>query len=83
MWYLQENFTNKSHLVEHFRIHLGEKPFGCAECGKLFTQASNRNKHIRNCHKELSKEQQSELKCKIQRSILYDYLKRISDYNSK
>ena len=70
-------------MVTHFRIHLGEKAFGCAECGKWFTAASNRNYHLRNHHKELSKEQQSNLKCKIQRSIVHDYLKTISEHNSK
>ena len=69
-----KKFAHKCNLIEHFRIHLGEKPFGCAECGKWFTQSSQRNTHIRSIHNELSKEQQSELKCKIPRSIVYDYL---------
>ena len=79
----KKKFTQKGHLVEHFRIHLGEKPYGCAECRKWFTKAFSRNRHIRNCHKILSKEQQSKLKCKIQRSIVYDYLKTTFEYTSK
>ena len=79
----KKKFYHKGHIVKHFWIHLGEKPYGCAECGKWFTQASGRNNHIRTYHMELSKEQQSELKCKIQRSIVYDYLKTIDEYNSK
>ena len=69
-----KKFSLKGGLVEHFRIHLGEKPYGCAECGKWYTKSSIRCRHIRECHKNLSKEQQSNLKCKIKRSIVYDYL---------
>ena len=58
-----KKFSLKGHLIEHFRIHLGEKPYGCAKCEKWFTKISNRDRHIRIVHKELSKEQQSELKC--------------------
>ena len=67
-------FSLKSDLVKHFRIHLGEKPYGCAECEKWFTHIAARNQHLRSCHKELTSEQQSELKCEIPRSIVYVYL---------
>ena len=70
----KKKFSQKGSLVSHFRIHLGEKPYGCAECGKWFTTSSGRDYHIKTYHKELSKEQQSKLKCKIQKSIVYDYL---------
>ena len=84
----KKKFSVKNSLVKHFRIHLGEKAYGekpyfCAECGKWFTEASNRNKHIRKYYKELNKEQQSELKCKLQKTIVHDYLKTISEYNFK
>ena len=67
-------FSMKGSLADHFRIHLGEKPYGCAECRTWYTDCSSRNYHISSCYKELSKKQQSELKCKIQKSIVYDYL---------
>ena len=59
-----KKFTLKGIIVDHFRYHLGEKPYGCAGCGKWYTEASNRNRHISTHHKELSKEQQSKLMCK-------------------
>ena len=51
------------------------------ENGLLVVQIDIR--HIRTYHKELSIEQQSKLKCKIQRSIVHDYLETISEYNAK
>ena len=59
---------------------MNQQPYGCAECGKWFTQGSNRNTHIRTCHKKLTSEQQSELKCEIPRSIVHDYLNYIDNF---
>ena len=69
----KKKFSLRSDLINHFRNHLGENPYGCPECRKWFTQSSTRNKHISANHKQLSKEQQSEMKCKLPRSIVYDY----------
>ena len=76
----KKTFSVKGNLVQHFRIHLGEQPYGCSECEKWFTQISARDRHIRTVHKELISEQQSELKCKIPRSIVYDYLNYIDNF---
>ena len=73
----KNKFSMRSNLVQHFRIHLGEQPYGCAKCEKWFTQTGSRDSHIRALHKDLSSEQQSELKCKIPRSIVYDWLNNI------
>ena len=65
-----KKFFQKGNIVDQFRIHLGEKPYGCAECGKWFTTSSGRCSHIRICHKELSKEQQSKLNFKYEEQSL-------------
>ena len=68
-----KKFSLREDLVKHFRIHLGEQPYNCAKCEKWFTQIGHRDQHIRTHHKELNKEQQSELKCKIPRIFVYDH----------
>ena len=69
----KKTFSLKGNLVKQFRIHLREKPHGCSKSKKWFTHVSTRNKHLRT-HKELCKEQQSEPKCAIPRSIVHDWL---------
>ena len=60
-----KKFSRKDTLDFHFRIiHFGEKPYGCKECdGKWYADHSGRNYHLRTQHKELSKDERSELKC--------------------
>ena len=53
--------------------------------GAIFFQISEKGAILKISlgNPDLDNEQQSKLKCKIQRSIVYDYLKTISEYNSK
>ncbi|XP_044130376.1 zinc finger protein 271-like isoform X1 [Bufo gargarizans] len=42
-----KNFTRKSSLIVHQRIHTGEKLFMCTECGKRFGFKSSLVRHLR------------------------------------
>ena len=79
----KKTFSLKGNLVRHFRIHLGEKPFGCAKCERWFTASSGRDQHLQHHHKNLSNEEQIELKCEIPRSVVHDWLNYIDHFECK
>nr|XP_056700951.1 zinc finger protein 300-like [Euleptes europaea] len=39
--------SSKYHLIEHRRIHSGEKPFECPECGRKFIWKNNLAQHLK------------------------------------
>ena len=53
-----KGFGAQYKLVNHFRVHTGEKPFVCtkADCRKRFARVENMRIHVRFVHLEFRRE---------------------------
>ena len=45
-----KQFSCFSKLMSHSRVHSGEKPYACRQCGKFFSQSNTLKVHIRIVH---------------------------------
>lgn len=48
--FCNSRFKTKQHLVQHQRLHTGEKPYACTQCPARFTQMTPLKRHMAKAH---------------------------------
>ncbi|XP_050699416.1 zinc finger protein 48-like isoform X3 [Eriocheir sinensis] len=51
--FCNSRFKTKQHLVQHQRLHTGEKPYACSRCPARFTQMTPLKRHMAKAHLEI------------------------------
>ena len=75
----QKMFKDESKLIEHKRVHTGERPFSCQLCNKSYPIVKSLKVHMRLIHGDGYQDRENPNRCKVC-SIKFDRLSRLIEH---